>query len=127
MWMRFADKERSIEMAKALSNRRQYWPTLGHAIIVLLAAECMVWVAERFSLFHHNWQKGWPALIALGIAGLVLPLLLLLSAASLFAHRPFQFTVRSLLALAAVTAMPCSWVAIRIQEAKTQAARSAKQ
>jgi hypothetical protein len=100
--------------------RRWRRPTPGWAILGLLAAEGLLWLSERFRWFAFNEHKGWTVLFALAAVGLTLVGLLLWFAASLLLRWRFQFSLRSLLALVLVVALPCSWLAVECQRANKQ-------
>ena len=84
----------------------------------LLTLEGLLWLSGWF-----RWlSKGYPVLLAaagVGVAGLLLILWFLLA---LVFHLGFQFSIRALLILAVVVAVPCSWLSWEIRKAKEQRA-----
>ena len=110
-------------MIQVPANTRWYCPTPDRLVIALLVVECMLWLAERFYWFPFNWHKGWPVLIAVVVAGSAFLLLLLWFAASLIFRWRFQFSIRSLLVMVVVVAIPCTWLAEELRAAKAQAER----
>lgn len=92
-------------------------------MVGILTVESLLWIAERSCWFHPNWQKGWPALIAVAIAGLTPLFLLFWFVASIIFRWRFQFTSRSLLLLVVLLAIPFSWLSVEMKEATRKAAR----
>jgi hypothetical protein len=92
--------------------------TFGHCLAALLIAEGLLWLSERFGWLP--WHKGYAVLTAVAAVGVVLVGMLLRFAVALLFRRRFQFTIRSLLVLVVVVAMPCSWLGVEMKKAKTQ-------
>ena len=93
---------------------RWFHATPGRLLVVLLAVEGILFLSERW------FPKGWAVLIAIAsvIAAMVL-MLLWFTAALLFRWR-FQYGLRSLLLLVVIVAVPCSWLATEMQQARKQ-------
>ena len=89
-------------------------------MIGLLVAECLLWLSERFRWFSFNTHKGWTVLIVVAFVGLALLLMLLWFAAALVFRWRFQFSIRSLLVLTVAVAIPCSWYAAKMKQAREQ-------
>ena len=85
-------------------------------MLVLLAAEGLLWLSERFRWFPFNQHKGYAVLIAVASVGVFFLLMLLWFLAALLFRWRFQFSILSLLLLPLVVAIPCTWLA----EARTQ-------
>jgi hypothetical protein len=101
-------------------HRRWFYPTPGRLLIILLAVEGFLLLSERFQWFAFNEKKGWTVLIAVAAVGLFLFIMLIWFIVSLIFRWHFQFSIRSLLALTVAIAIPSSWVAVKMQQAKRQ-------
>jgi hypothetical protein len=99
---------------------RWYQPTPGRLLIVLLAVEGALLLAERFQWFAFNRDKGWTVLIAIAGVLVAMGLLFLWFVLALCFRWRFQFSLRSLLALAVVVAIPFSWLAVEMKKAREQ-------
>ncbi len=94
--------------------------TPGRFVAALLAVEVVFWLSEPFRLFPFNSHKGWTVLIAVACVGVFLPAMTLgLIGARLFRLR-FQFSLRTLIALTVVAALPLSWLAVEMKNAREQ-------
>jgi uncharacterized protein YjbI with pentapeptide repeats len=102
------------------AKRRWYRLTPDRLILALLPLEGFFLLSERFRWFAFNERKGWTILVAVASVGLALLLMLLWFAASLLFRRRFQFSIGSLLVLVLVVAIPCSWLAVKMKEAREQ-------
>ena len=89
-------------------------------VICVLLVECVLWLWERSQSIALSPLKG--LIIPIYTAALCVAFLsiLLWFIASLFFHRRFQFSLRSLFVLAIVVAVPCSRVATLMQQARHQ-------
>ena len=87
-------------------------------MIGLLAVEVLPWLSERFGWL--GWHKGYAVLTAVACVGVAMVLLVVWFAVSLIFRRRFQFSIRSLLVLVVVVALPCSWMAVEMQAAQRQ-------
>ncbi|MGO9109407.1 MAG: hypothetical protein ACLP9L_09250, partial [Thermoguttaceae bacterium] len=92
--------------------------TPGRLVIAVLAAEVLLWLSDRFGWL--GWHKGYAVLTAVASVGAVIVVMLLWFAVALVFRRRFQFSIRSLLVLAVVVALPCSWLAVEIKKAREQ-------
>ncbi len=91
--------------------------TPGHCLLALLAVEFLLFLSQWF-----RWlPKGWPVLIAVASVGVVILAMFVWFAVALVIRRRFKFSIRSLLVLMAVVAMPCSWLTVEMKRAEQQA------
>jgi hypothetical protein len=102
--------------AAAEAKRRWYRVTPDRLVLLVLAVEGLLWLAERFGCF----PKGYAVLLAAAGVAVAMLLMLLWFAASLVFRWRFQFSIGSLLVLAVVVAMACGWFASAIKEARDQ-------
>ena len=79
-------------------------------ILDLLVVVCLLWLSERFQ--WPPWHKGYAVLTALAVVGAAFMGMLLWFFVSLLFRWRFQFSIWSLLVLAVVVAVPCSWLAV---------------
>lgn len=86
----------------------------------LILVVCLLWLSNRFQWFGFNHHQGWTVLIAVATVGVTILLMLLWFFASLLFRRRFQFSIRSMLILAVVVAIPCGWMMAETQRARTQ-------
>ena len=107
-------------MSDSIPQRRWLRPTPGRLVLGLLVVEGLLFLSERFHWFAFNEHKGWTVLIAVASVSLAMLLMLLWFAASLLFRWRFQFSIRSLLVLTLVVAMPCSWLSWKMKRAKHQ-------
>ena len=99
---------------------RWYRLTPDRFLIALLPIEGLLFLSERFRWFPFNEHKGWTVLIAVAVVCLAVVLLLLWLGVSLVFRRRFQFSIRSLLLFVVVVAVVCSWLAVKMQQARRQ-------
>ena len=92
------------------------WPA-----IILLFVEGMFWISERFEWFSFNRQKGCDVLIAVASVGLTMVLIFIWFLYALLIRQRFEFSLRSVLLLTLVFAIPCSWLAKDHAAARKQA------
>ncbi len=92
----------------------------GWLLPVLLATDGFLWLSERFRWFAFNQHKGWAVLIALASVGAFVLLMFLWFLLALTLRWRFQFSVRSLLVLPVVVAIPCNWLAVEMKAAREQ-------
>lgn len=101
---------------QAEAKLRWYHPTPGRLLFLLLPVEGI--------LLLLNWlewtPKGWAVLIAIACVGVVLLLLLGWFVLALVFRWRFQYSLRSLMVLMVVVAIPCSWLAVEIKKARVQ-------
>jgi hypothetical protein len=97
---------------------QRFRPSPGHLVAVLLVAECLLWLSA--CLGWPKWRTGYAVLYDMALVGTGLTALLLWWLIAVVFRWRFQFSVRSLLALAVVVAIPCSWFTSEIRRAKRQ-------
>ncbi len=103
-------------MTEPTATRRWFRPTPGWLIFGVLVVEGLLWLSERLRWF----PAGWAAAIVLVVVGATLLLMLFWFIGSLLFRWRFQFSVRSLLALTLIIAVPCSWIAERIRQVRRE-------
>jgi Leucine-rich repeat (LRR) protein len=99
---------------------RWFNPTPGRLLVILLAVEGVLLLSEKFQWFGFNEHKGWTVLIAIASVGVTMVFMLLWFILALIFHWHFQFSIRWLLVLTVVVAIPCSWLAVEMRWAKEQ-------
>jgi uncharacterized membrane protein len=101
-----------------MTTARHFRPWLqltpDRLLIALLAMEGFLLLSERFRWFAFNEHKGWTVLICLTTVGAGFVLMLLWFLVSLVLRLRFQYSVRSLLFLVVVVAIPCNWLAVEL-------------
>ncbi len=105
-----------MSIAAPKPRTRWFRLTPDRCLLGLLTVEGCLLLSERLGWF----PKGWAVLTAIAAVGVWLLLMLLWYVASLFLRWRFQFSLRSLLVLTLTVAMPFSWLAVRMQEARKQ-------
>ncbi len=93
---------------------RSFHLTPGRFVIGLLAVEVLLWLSDRFGWL--GWHKGYAVLTAVAMVGVAMLGMLLWFAVSLIFRWRFQFSLRSLLIVAIVVAVPSSWCAVERRE-----------
>jgi Leucine-rich repeat (LRR) protein len=88
--------------------------TPGRLLVVLLAVELVLYFSER------SYPKGWAVLFATASVVATTLYLLVRFAWALLFHRPFQYSIRSMLIFTAIIAIAGGWMAQRIREAAQQ-------
>ena len=101
---------------------RWFHLTPGRGVVGLLVLELLLICSERFEWFAFNRHKGWTVLIGLAAIVVVMLLMFLWFLAALLFRLRFQFSIRSLLLLTVVVAIPCSWLAVEREQARKQQA-----
>ena len=99
------------------TTRRPH-PTPACLILGLLVVEGLLWLSERYQ--WPTWHKGYAVLTAVATVGVVMIVMLGWFIVALVFRWRFQFSIRSLLVLTLVVALPCSWLAAKMKEAKGQ-------
>ena len=99
-------------------STRWYRLSPDRVVLGLLVMECVLWLSERFQWFGFNLHKGWTVLIAVAVVGVAMLLMLGWFVVALFFRWRFQFSIRSLLVLTVAVAVPFSWIAVEVQQAK---------
>jgi hypothetical protein len=107
-------------MTSPIPKRRWYHPTPASLIYGLLVVEGLLWLSERYRWFCFNECKGWTVLIAVAVVGMAMLVILGWFAASLLFRLRFQFSIRSLLVLVVVVALPFSWLAADMKKVRDQ-------
>jgi hypothetical protein len=92
--------------------------TPDRLIVGLLAVEVLLWLSDR--LGWPVWHKGYAVLTAVAAVGVAMLVMLVWFAASLIFRWRFQFSIRSLLVLVLVVAIPSSWMRVEIELARRQ-------
>jgi len=101
-------------------KRRWYHLTPDRLILGLLAVQVFLFLSERFRWFAFNEKKGWTVLIAIGVGGLAVLVLLLWFGTCLVVRRRFPYSLRTLLLLVLVLSVPLGWFAIEMRRARRQ-------
>ena len=105
-------------MPESKPKRRWYHLSPDRLISGLLAAEGFLLLSDRFQWFAFNEKKGYTVLIAMAAACLALAAMLLWFGASLLFRWRFQFSLRTLVMLVVVAAIPCCWLAFKMRQAE---------
>jgi hypothetical protein len=93
---------------------RRFHLTPGRFVLLLLAAEVLLWLSERFGWL--GWHKGYAVLTCVAVVGVAVLLMGVWFTVALVFRRRFQFSIRSLLVLVFVVALPCSWLGVKIEQ-----------
>ncbi len=110
----------------APTQSRWFHLTPGRFVLGLLVVEGLLWLSDRFGWL--GWHKGYAVLTAVATVGMAMLLLLGWFGVALVFRRRFQFSIRSLLVLVVVVAVPCSWMTVELKNAdRQQAAKTAFQ
>ena len=107
-------------MSDAVAKPRWYHVTPDRFLIGLLAAVLLLLAADRFELLGLTRGSGWNVLLAGAVVCLGMFGCLIWFVAALLLKKRFQFGLKSLLVLTVVVAIPCSWFAVKIRQAKRQ-------
>ena len=94
----------------------------GPLVLALLPLEGLLILSEWFRWFPFNAHKGWTVLIAIAERGRALLLMFLWFLAALVFRLRFQFSILSLLVLMLAVAIPFSWLATQMEQARKQRA-----
>ena len=97
----------------APTQTRWFHLTPGRFVIGLLAVEGLLWLSDRFGWL--GWHKGYAVLTGVASVGVAMVLMLVWFAVAVVFRRRFQFSMRSLLVLVVVVAVPCSWLAVEMR------------
>ena len=98
-------------------NFRRFHLTPGHRLAALLAIDGLLFLSQWF-----RWlPKGWPVLIAISSVPVVMLGMVVWYGVTLVLLWRFQFSIRLLLVLVVVVAVPFSWMAVGIKQARPQA------
>jgi hypothetical protein len=112
----------ATECPPAVPQPRRGWFRLtpDRLVMALMAAECLLWLSERFQWFPFNQHKGFAVLVTIAIAAAVLLGFLFAFLIALLFRWRFQFGVSFLLLLAVAVALPCGWLTEDLERAKQQ-------
>ncbi|MGO8688792.1 MAG: leucine-rich repeat domain-containing protein [Thermoguttaceae bacterium] len=103
-------------MSDAPAKPRWYRLTPDRVVVLLLAVEGLLLLAEPL----HCFSKGWPAMIAIAAVAAALLLMSFWCAVAVLFRWRFQFGIRALLVLTLVVAILCSWLATETKQARKQ-------
>ena len=106
---------------------RWFHPTPGRFVLALLAVEVLLWLSERSGWLSERlgwlgWHKGYAVLTGMAAVGVAMVLMLGWFGIALVCRWRFQFSIRSLLVLVVVVALPFSWLAVEMKRAREQRA-----
>ena len=82
--------------------------------------EGLLWLSERYRWFWFNERKGWTVLIGVASVGVAMLAHAGWFIVALVFRWRFQFSIRSLLVLVVVVAIPFSWLAVEMKAAREQ-------
>jgi hypothetical protein len=105
--------------ATSQTQARWFHLTPGRFVIGLLAIEVLLWLSERVGWL--GWHKGYAVLTGVALVGVGMVLMLVWFAVALVFKRQFQFSIQSLMLMVVAVAVPCSWLAVEMKRAKSQA------
>ncbi len=97
---------------------RWFHLTPSRVVIALLAVEALLFLSQWFRWLA--WHKGYALLTCVAAVGVAMFFMLVWFGVALVFRRRFQFSLRSLLVLVVVVAVPCSWLAVEMKKAKEQ-------
>ncbi len=97
---------------------RRFRLTPDRVVLGLLVAECLLWLSDRMG--WPAWHKGCAVLAGLGLIGMSMLGLVLWFAIAIIFRGWFQFHIRTLLVMALAVAVPFSWLAMQLKEAREQ-------
>ncbi len=100
---------------------RWYRLTPDRLVLGLLAIEAFLLLSNWGCWFPFNQHKGWTVVMAVAAVGLTLLVFMLWLVAGWLSRCRFQCSLRSLLLLMVLVAIPCSWLATELREARKQA------
>jgi hypothetical protein len=104
----------------ASKTKWRFTPKSGWLVLGSLALTSLLLLSEYFQWFTFNQRKGCTVLIAVACVVVCLVLALIWWLAALAFQWRFQFSIRSLLLSVVVVAVPFSWLAVEIQQARWQ-------
>ena len=111
----------TVAMADAPQAKpRWYRLTPERVVLGLLAVEGFLLLSEWFCWFPFNRHKGYTVLVAAASIGATGVLVFLWFLAAAVFRWQFQFSIRSLLLLTVVVAIPCSWLTVGREQAGKQ-------
>ena len=89
-------------------------------VVLLLALEVFLLLSERFEWFAFSRHRIWSVLIAATAIGGAMLLISCWFLLGLIFKWRFQFSIRALLLLTVVVALPCGWLAAAREQARKQ-------
>jgi hypothetical protein len=98
----------------ASSKPRWFYRTPDCLVVLLLVVELLLLLSNWLGW----WHEGYAVLAAIVVVGVALLLMLLWFIVALIFRRRFQFSLRTLLALVVVVALPFSWLAVEMKMAR---------
>jgi hypothetical protein len=101
-------------------ERRWYHLTPDRFVIGLLVVQVFLLLSARLQWFWFNEQKGWTVLVAVGVVGVAVLVMLLRGLVCLCLRWRFQFGVRSLLLFMVTVSIPLGWFAWEWKKARRQ-------
>jgi hypothetical protein len=108
----------TTDMPTLTTKRPWFRFTPGRLLAVLLAAEGVLWLSERFQWF--GWHKGYAVLTAVAsVVAFFLLMLIWFLLALVFRWR-FQYSILSLLVLMVAVAAPFAWLGMEMKAAREQ-------
>ena len=105
-------------MIEASRTRRWYRLTPNRLVLLLLAVEVLLWLSERFGWL--GWHKGYAVLTGVAVVGVAMVVMIVWFGVAVVFRWRFQFSIRSLLVLVVVVALPSSWLTVEMKAAKKQ-------
>ena len=75
-------------------------------------------LSDRFGWL--GWHKGYAVLTGMAAVGVAMVLMLGWFGMAVAFRRRFQFSIKSLLVVVIVVALPCSWLAVEMKKARSQ-------
>lgn len=103
-------------------KRRWYRLTPDRCVVGLLALEGLLLASQWFQWFAFNRYPGYAMVFTVAAVALALALMLVWFFVSAIFRRRFQFSLRSLLLLVVVVAIPCKWMPTEVKCAEQQRA-----
>jgi hypothetical protein len=107
-------------MTIPMPNHRWYHLTPDRFFAGLLGVQVFLFLSEQFQWFWFNEHKGWTVLIAVGVIGLAVLVMLVWGLVCLCVRRRFQFSFRSLLVFSVAVSVPMGWFAWEVRRARRQ-------
>jgi hypothetical protein len=107
-------------MTTPTPNHRWYHLTPARFFIGLLVVQVLLLLSDQFQWFAFNEKKGCTVLIAVGVVGLAVVVMLVWFIVFLVLRRRFQFSVRSVLVFLLAVSLPLGWFAWEMQRARRQ-------
>jgi hypothetical protein len=109
--------------AASLTFRWQFRFSIWWLLVLTIAVAIpFSWLSERFQWFAFDEKRDWAVFpsIASVILTIVAMLLWFVLMLALRFRWQFQFSIRTLLILAVIVAIPCSWMAVEMKKAREQ-------